>query len=78
MLEQRKRIAFSRQFLPSLAEALEVLPIVPAIASSASALALPQGDPFDRIIVATALHHGLTLVTKDAAITQSGLVPVLW
>ncbi|MBW3625412.1 MAG: PIN domain-containing protein [Armatimonadetes bacterium] len=37
----------------------------------------------DRLIVATALHlqdqgHSVSLLTKDAAITQSGLAPVVW
>ncbi|MBA4181944.1 MAG: PIN domain nuclease [Anaerolinea sp.] len=35
-------------------------------------------DPADRIIVATALHHGTRLVTADRAITQSGLVRTVW
>ncbi|MFN7056243.1 type II toxin-antitoxin system VapC family toxin [Hyphomonas sp.] len=34
-------------------------------------------DPFDRLIVATALEDGLALVTNDAAILQYG-APVLW
>ena len=41
---------------------------------------LPQsfhGDPADRLIVATALTHGLPLATQDSAIQGSGLVP-LW
>jgi PIN domain nuclease of toxin-antitoxin system len=34
-------------------------------------------DPFDRILVAQALAEGLTLATKDAALTRYG-VPVVW
>jgi PIN domain nuclease of toxin-antitoxin system len=41
-------------------------------------VALPHADPFDRIIVATARQHRLTLITKDANITDSGVVKVLW
>jgi PIN domain nuclease of toxin-antitoxin system len=37
-----------------------------------------HADPADRMIVATALLHGLTLVTKDRRIRASGLVPVVW
>ena len=35
-------------------------------------------DPFDRIIVATAVELGLPLITKDGAITESNLVGVYW
>jgi PIN domain nuclease of toxin-antitoxin system len=35
-------------------------------------------DPFDEAIVATALIKDLTLITKDAAITDSGIVEVIW
>ena len=78
MLEQKQRIAFASDFLSALAARFEVLPIEPAIAAAAATLALPQGDPFDRLIVATALHHELVLVTKDDAITDSRIVPTLW
>ena len=32
----------------------------------------------DRLIVAEALARGATLVTRDQAVTASGLVPVVW
>ena len=32
----------------------------------------------DRLIVAEALARGATLITRDEAITASGLVPVVW
>lgn len=37
-----------------------------------------NGDPFDEVIVATALTMDLPLITKDAAITNSQLVEVIW
>src|SRR4051794_8124710 len=37
-----------------------------------------HGDPADRLIVATALHHGAPLVTKDEAIRRSALVQTVW
>lgn len=37
-----------------------------------------NGDPFDEVIVATALTLDLPLITKDAAITDSQLVEVVW
>ncbi len=35
-------------------------------------------DIHDRLIVAEALEAGATLITRDQAITASGLVPVVW
>jgi PIN domain nuclease of toxin-antitoxin system len=56
-----------------------VLPISGRIC--VSALSLPADypkDPADRIIGATALVHGLKLVTADAQIRKSGVVPTIW
>jgi PIN domain nuclease of toxin-antitoxin system len=36
------------------------------------------GDPWDRFIVATAKALGIALVTRDAAIRESKLVPTIW
>ena len=36
------------------------------------------GDPWDRFIVATAKVLEVPLVTRDAAIRDSGLVPTIW
>lgn len=36
-----------------------------------------HGDPFDRILIAQALHHGLTLVSKDDDIRKYP-VPTIW
>ena len=52
--------------------------MTPAIAALAKDLPLPQGDPFDRVIVATASAGSLTLITKDQHIVESGLVATLW
>jgi PIN domain nuclease of toxin-antitoxin system len=56
-----------------------VLPITARI--SASAFSLPANypkDPADRIIGATALVEGLTLVTADTQIRASRAVPTIW
>lgn len=42
-----------------------------------SALPRIHGDPFDRILVAQALHHDLTIVTSDGKIALYP-VPTLW
>ena len=65
-------------FLESLAGRFEVVPLDASIAVRAMDLALPQGDPFDRVYVATALALGAGLVTRDASIRSSGLVTVVW
>lgn len=44
----------------------------------AEQLAWRHDDVFDRLIVACALRLGLPLVTADEAITDSGLVDVVW
>ena len=36
------------------------------------------GDPFDRFILATAVHLRLPLVTKDRAITAAAMTEVIW
>ncbi len=52
--------------------------ITPNIATLAMNLPLPQADPFDRIIVATASELQLTLVTQDQHISESNLAATLW
>lgn len=57
---------------------VRVIPITPHIAAEVARL--PDSfhrDPVDRLIVATARVHGLRVLTKDAAISKSGLVR-LW
>ncbi len=55
-----------------------VLPITKGIAIHSVATSWSHQDPADRLIAATALEHGLTLVTKDATITKWSGVKVLW
>lgn len=58
-----------RSWLSGLAAQVRTFGIAPAIADTA--VALPSsfpGDPADRLIFATAIEHGLRLVTKDQAI----------
>ncbi len=66
------------KWLRRLPSGRSVLPISLPVAIAAPALALLHGDQFDRIITATAMVHRLTLITKDANITDSGLVTTLW
>ena len=66
------------RILAQLLDHVQVLPITLPIALAAPGLPLPHGDQFDRVITATAKLHRLTLLTKDANITDSGIVPTLW
>lgn len=64
--------------LAAFAEKLVVIPLDAQIASEAVTLDMPQRDPFDRVITATARVRGLTLITKDRQIANSGLVETRW
>jgi PIN domain nuclease of toxin-antitoxin system len=59
---------------------LTVLPITPAIAERLIGLESTgfHKDPADQLIVATALVHGLRLISNDTRIRQWGGVPMLW
>jgi PIN domain nuclease of toxin-antitoxin system len=64
--------------LGALLNYVTVLPISLEIALAAPELALPHGDQFDRIITATAKVHRLPLITRDANITDAGVIDTLW
>lgn len=75
------RISFTGTPAAALAPMLPYVTILPISLEAgllAPSLGLPHGDQFDRIITATAKIHKLTLITKDANITDSGIVPTLW
>ena len=81
MLVAKGRIEFSfgvEKTLETIAKKTTTLPITPKIATEAMALEIPQADPFDRIIVATAIQHLIPLLTRDRAIAESGQVEVIW
>lgn len=79
---RKKRIGLTISLETLLSEVEKrsvVLPITGRIC--ASALSLPAGyskDPGDRIIGATALVEGLTLVTADAQIRNSRALTTIW
>ncbi len=81
MLVAKGRVEFDDGLLPTLrliSGIFTVVPIDGTIAAHAVNLPLPQSDPFDRIIVATAKRHDLTLLTRDGEISESGLVEIVW
>ena len=68
-LARHDRIALGvpvRSWLAGIAESVRTIDATPAIADTATSLpAAFPGDPADRLIYATAIEHGLRLVTKD-------------
>lgn len=73
-LARHERIAVTvpiHSWLQGLAAQLRTFAVTPAIADTATALpASFPGDPADRLIYATAIEHGLELVTKDGTIRE--------
>jgi PIN domain nuclease of toxin-antitoxin system len=56
---------------------LQPLHLTPEIAVAAESLKM-HADPADRFIVATALHHGVGLVTGDALVRRAKLLTTHW
>ena len=81
--ETEMKIAIGKLNLPGdllegvAALALTVLPIVERDARTAARLPLHHRDPFDRMIVAHAINHGLTLVTSDRMLGAYGTPVIL-
>lgn len=60
-------------------EGFEVVPLRPSIAVRSTQLGRTfQGDPADRLVVATAIAEGARLVTKDAQIRAYPGVVSVW
>ena len=83
MLVSKGRLKLDRAPLEWAQKALsddlcKLIPISPAIAVTAGALEGFHGDPADRLIVATAIETGASLVTRDRQIRDFGRVDVLW
>jgi PIN domain nuclease of toxin-antitoxin system len=81
-LASQKRIQLTpnlEAFLREVERRFAVLPITGRI--SVQAFEFPANypkDPADRVIGATAVVEGLSLVTADQAIRQSKAVPTIW
>lgn len=70
-----------RDFLADIiaANRLQVLPITPDIAFHSSYHAdFAHGDPADRIIAATALHHKAMLLTCDKRLREMKILNTVW
>jgi PIN domain nuclease of toxin-antitoxin system len=60
------------------ARGVRVLPITPEIALESTRLDLPQADPADCLIAATAVLHGADLLTIDERLRRCPTVKTLW
>jgi len=84
MLVSRDRLGLDRDVDVWLRQALalpqiRLEPLSPSIAVQSTRLPGEfHGDPADRIIVATALESGATLVTRDKRIHSWGRVKTVW
>ncbi len=88
MFEIAQKVAIKKLFLPqSLSKwhqelarlfSLEEIPVDSAVAIKAATLPPIHRDPFDRLIIATALIHKLTIVTCDEKIIQYPRLKTLW
>lgn len=84
LLSARGRILLNRPVADWIQAALrpgfvELLPLTPPIAIDSCALPGDfHPDPADRMIVATARHHGLTLLTADESIRAYPHLRTLW
>ncbi len=82
LLSRKKRVHFIpglEAFLTDVENRFIVLPITARICVRSSSL--PQSypkDPADRIIGATALAEGLSLISADREIRNSRVVPTIW
>jgi PIN domain nuclease of toxin-antitoxin system len=81
MLTAKGRVTLdfpTKDFLSRIEADFVVLPVGAGEADLAMNLPMKHADPFDRVIVATALRAKVPLVTKDRAVVASKLVPVIW
>jgi PIN domain nuclease of toxin-antitoxin system len=69
----------SEEFIAAILARIELIPLTAEIAICAAELPEPfHGDPMDRIIAATAMAAGCTLITHDDRIRRSNVCKVLW
>jgi PIN domain nuclease of toxin-antitoxin system len=83
MLVAKGRIELDRDPLTWIQDALgldkvELMPLAPGIAVRSSQLALPHGDPADRLIAATALELSCPLVTRDERLRAAPGLKTIW
>jgi len=84
LLVEKGRLSLDRDLGEWIRDALgqprvELLPMTAFVVATAHQLrGALDGDPGDRLIVATAMVEAVKLVTGDGRIGDSGIVPVVW
>ena len=82
ILEQKQRIKLNNGFIDWTRQVLKtksfgIAPLEPEIIALGTGYNF-NNDPFDEMITAFASFMDLPLITKDNAITESGLVEIYW
>ena len=80
LLVEKRRMALDRSLADWVTKAtspLKEAPLTAEIVLETGRFSLPQGDPADRFLVATARSLGLTLVTADRRLLASKSVSLL-
>ncbi len=82
ILERKQRIKLNQGFTNWVTQILNtnafgIAPLEPEIIALGTGYNF-NNDPFDEMITAFAVYMELPLITKDNAITDSGLVEVYW
>lgn len=82
LLAEKKRVAVITDPERWIKDKLRILPLREApmtheVALQAAAIVLPHRDPADRLLAATAIVYGLTLVTSDERLLSCPGLPVL-
>lgn len=77
------RIRLSAPVEPWIREAVRhhqliLLPLELGPAAAAGTLPWIHSDPFDRILIATALHHSLAIITSDETIPSYPGIRTIW
>jgi len=81
-LVQRGRFRIRIDYLEWVRRAFDLLPLMEApvsfeVARRLQTFELPQNDPADNLLAATALVYGLTLMTVDRELCSASWLPVL-
>jgi len=67
------RLRAPRRLAAVLAGEFRMLEITAALLEAAAELPRHHADPFDRVLIAHALHDDLSILTRDSAFAQYGI-----
>lgn len=72
------RLRLSSGLIPAVRnQGFELIDITPEDGEAAAELPLVHRDPFDRMLVAQAVHRGLTLMTSDRRLSEYDVAVLL-